>query len=259
MASSASDPRIQQNQRETDRLLALNPAFAVMHPTGATLAQECVAFFMYDVRTLGVETQAYVPSYGRWLETCDMAPAYAQHRLALQALQCAQPTERWILKTPNHLWSIATLLETYPDARIVWTHRDPGPVVTSLASLVNTLQRMFTYRTDPRPAAEEWKLKLKYALETGMAFDSSAPDGWCRHVHYDDLVADPVATVRQIHASFGEELGGLHERRIRAWMAQDHPSAMGRHAYDPTDFGWSYPALADEFSGYAERYGVAVG
>jgi hypothetical protein len=257
LSSAATDPRIQESQRETDQLLALNPPFAVMHPTGAMLAQECVAFFMYDVRTLGVETQAYVPSYGRWLEDCDMTPAYVQHRRSLQTLQAAQPTERWILKTPNHLWCIATLLETYPDARIIWTHRDPGPVMTSLASLVNTLQRMFTHRQDPRPAAEEWKGKAKHALETGMAFDESAPEGWCMHVHYDDLVSDPVATVERIHAHFGEILGSLHARRIRAFMAQDRPSAGGRHAYDPADFGWSYEGLQEEFARYSERYRVS--
>ena len=43
-----------------------------------------------------------------------MAPAYAQHRLALQTLQSRQPTERWILKTPNHLWHLDALLAAYP-------------------------------------------------------------------------------------------------------------------------------------------------
>ena len=72
-----------------------------MHPFGATVAEECVSLFMYDLRTLALETQAHVPSYARWLETADMAPAYAQHRAALQTLQSRQPTERWILKTPE--------------------------------------------------------------------------------------------------------------------------------------------------------------
>ena len=78
-----------------------------------------------------------------------MTPAYAQHRLALQTLQSRQPTERWVLKTPNHLWHLDALLATYPDARVIWTHRDPGPVVTSLASLANAGQRPLTSRTRP--------------------------------------------------------------------------------------------------------------
>jgi hypothetical protein len=256
LAGAASDPRIAENQKETDQLLKLNPAFGAMHPMGATLAQECVAFFLYDVRTLGVETQAFVPSYGRWLESCDMRPAYDQHHSALQALQSAQPTERWVLKTPNHLWCLETLLEVYPDARIIWTHRDPGPVVTSLASLVNTLQGMFTHREDPKPVAEHWKGKALHAIRRGMLYDDAAAAGWCCHLRYGDLVADPVGSVRKLYAHFDDEVSDLHARRMQAWMNERHQTAFGRHVYDPQDFGWSYTGLAEEFSDYRRRYEI---
>jgi hypothetical protein len=257
LADAAEDPRIARSAREIDRLLRLNPALRAMHPFGATLAQECVAFFMLDLRTLGVETQALVPSYGRWLEGCDMRPAYAQHRLALQALQSGQPTERWVLKTPNHLWCLDTLLAEYPDARIVWTHRDPGPVVTSLASLNNALQRMFTRRRDPRPTAEEWRAKAFLGVSRGLAFDASAPAGWCRHVAYRELLDDPIAIVEGIYAHFGEPVGALHRRRMQAWMRERHQAAFGRHRYDPADFGWSYDEIAEQFAAYRERFAVA--
>ena len=171
LEEAAEDPRIARTAKDLDGLMKLNPPLKAMHPFGATLAEECVALFMYDVRALALETQAHVPSYARWLEKADMSPAYAQHRLALQTLQSRQPTERWILKTPNHLWHLDALRAAYPDARVIWTHRDPGPVVTSLASLANASQRLLTSRTDPRPTAEEWKRKCAFALHSAMAFD----------------------------------------------------------------------------------------
>lgn len=254
LEGAAEDPRIAQTAKELDGLMKLNPPLKAMHPFGATIAQECVSLFMYDVRTLALETQAHVPSYARWLEQADMAPAYAQHRLALQTLQSRQPTQRWILKTPNHLWHLDALLDAYPDARIIWTHRDPGPVVTSLASLANAGQRPLTSRTDPRPTAEEWKRKCTFALKSAMAYDDRAPAGWCQHVGYDDLVADPVATVSALYAQVGEEVTDLHARRMRAWL-QDRPQdAFGHHRYDPTDFGWTYAGLAEEFRGYTDSY-----
>ncbi|HZO09393.1 MAG TPA: sulfotransferase [Myxococcota bacterium] len=257
LADAAHDPRIAECARETGQLLRLNPPLRAMHPWGPTIAQECVAFFMLDVRTLGVETQACVPSYGRWLESCDMAPAYAQHRLALQTLQSAQPTERWVLKSPNHLWCLETLRASYPDARIVWTHRDPGPVVTSLASLNTAMQSIFTRRSDPRRVAEEWKHKARHAVQRGLAFDASADPGWCCHVSYAELVADPVATVRRIYRHFGDDVGMLHARRMQAWMRERPQETFGRHAYDPADFGWSWDSLASEFRAYRERFSIA--
>jgi hypothetical protein len=250
------DPRIAQTAKEINGLMKLNPPLKAMHPFGATLAQECVALFMYDVRTLALETQAHVPSYARWLEQADMAPAYAQHRLALQTLQSTQPTERWILKTPNHLWHLEALLAAYPNARIIWTHRDPGPVVTSLASLANAGQRPLTSRSDPRPTAEEWKRKCAFALGSALAFDEKSDDGWCRHLHYDELMADPLATIRALYADSGGEVSDLHARRMQAFLDHRPKDVFGRHNYDPADFGWTYAGLAEEFREYTDRYRI---
>ena len=107
-----------------------------------------------------------------------MTPAYAQHRLALQTLQSRQPTERWILKTPNHLWHLDALLAAYPDARIIWTHRDPGPVVTSLASLANAGQRPLTCADRPPPDGRGVEAQVRASpSSSAMAFDDEAADG----------------------------------------------------------------------------------
>jgi Sulfotransferase family len=256
LEEAAEDPRVAQTAKDLEGLMKLNPPLRAMHPFGATLAEECVSLFMYDVRTLALETQAHVPTYARWLEQADMGPAYAQHRLALQTLQSRQPTERWVLKTPNHLWHLDAMLASYPDARVIWTHRDPGPVVTSLASLANASQRLLSSRDDPRPTAEEWKRKCGFALNSAMSFDEHAEDDWCQHLHYDALMADPVESVRRLYQRYGEDVGALHARRMRAFLEQRPQDAFGRHRYDPADFGWTYPGLASEFKDYIERYGI---
>ena len=256
LAEADTDPRIAQTARELDGLLKLNPPLRAMHPFGATLAEECVTLFMYDIRTLALETQAHVPSYARWLEETDMTPAYDQHRLALQTLQSRRPTERWILKTPNHLWHIDALLSAYPDARIIWTHRDPGPVITSLASLANASQLPQTRRRDPVPTATEWRRTCGFALRSAMAYDDKAASRWCRHLHYQDLMSDPVATVRRLYQSFGDDVSDLHAQRMTALLADRPKDAYGRHRYDPADFGWTYAEINEEFSDYTGRYDV---
>jgi hypothetical protein len=256
LSSAAEDPRIAECAKGLDGLARLNPAIQAMHPFGAMLAEECVPFFMLDLRTLGLETQALVPGYGAWLEECDMTSAYEQHRMCLQALQTGQPTEHWALKTPNHLWALETLLEFYPDARLIWTHRDPGPVVTSVASLNTTMQRTFSNHVDPIAVGREWKHKLKYAVDRGLAHDDRNPPGWCVHVGYAEMMRDPIQTIRKIYAHFGDEPSTFHERRVEAWLEERHQSLHGRHGYDPADFGWSYDELAEEFSDYRQRFGI---
>jgi hypothetical protein len=89
-----------------------------------------------------------------------------------------------------------------------------------------------------------------------MAFDDHAADGWCRHLHYDALMADPVATVRDLYRSFGDEVGELHARRMEVFLEDRPKDVFGRHRYDPADFGWSYAGLGEEFSPYTQRYHV---
>ena len=259
LEGAGEDPRIAKTAQELDGLMKLNPPLRAMHPFGATLAQECVSLFMYDVRTLALETQAHVPTYARWLEGADMAPAYAQHKLALQALQSAQPTERWILKTPNHLWHLKALLGAYPDARIIWTHRDPGPVVTSLASLANAGQRPLTCAGRPPTGGRgvEAQVCLRPGLHGGL--DEASGDGWCQHLHYDALMADPVGAVRGLYRRFGDEVSDLHARRMEAFLEQRPQDAFGHHRYDPADFGWTYAGLAEEFADYTTGTGGSGG
>ena len=260
LATAHTDPRIAECEKQTDGLHALNPALRAMHPFGATLPEECVPFMMLDLRTLGMETQARVPGYGRWLNGCDMAPAYVQHKKALQALQVGQPTERWVLKTPNHLWCLETLLDFYPDARIIWTHRDPGPVTASVTSLNATLQGVFARRLDPQQLGRDWLTKLQTGIERGVAFDDQAQaqgrTDWCFHLQYSDLMRDPTHALRRLYAHFGEEPSPLHERRVESWLREKPQNEFGRHGYDPTDFGWSYEELAEAWQPYRERYGI---
>jgi hypothetical protein len=257
LATHAEDPRIAAAAKQAEQIGWMNPAIRAMHPMGATLATECVGFLFFDLRSLLIETQAHIPSYGRWLEKTDMRGAYAMHRLALQVLQSRIPTVAWSLKTPQHLWHLDTLLEFYPDARIVWSHRDPAKVVPSVASLNTSLQRMNVRANDPVAIGRDWNDKLHLAVTRGIEFDRRQNGAsWCHHLQYADLMADPVATVRALYAHFGAEVCPLHERRMQVWMRERHQEVHGRHVYDPADFGLSVEAIAERYSEYKERFSV---
>jgi hypothetical protein len=257
LATHAEDPRIAAAAKQVEQLSGLNPAVRAMHPMGATLATECVGFLFFDLRSLLIETQAHLPSYGRWLEKTDMRGAYAMHKLALQVLQSRVPTVAWSLKTPQHLWSLDTLLEFYPDARIVWTHRDPAKVVTSVASLNTSLQRMNVRSNDPLVIGRDWNDKLHLAVTRGIEFDRRQNGrAWCHHLQYADLMGDPIAAVRALYAHFGARVSPLHARRMEVWMRERHQEVHGRHVYDPADFGLSNQGIAERYAEYRERFAI---
>ena len=47
-----------------------------------------------------------------------MASAYRYHRMFLQHLQSARPGERWVIKSPAHLWAPWSMMAEYPGALV---------------------------------------------------------------------------------------------------------------------------------------------
>ena len=132
-ATYETDPRIAQAQAQIDRNIQLVPALQATHPLGARLAQECVRMMGADFRSLAPGTQYRIPSYCRWLlYKADMAPAYRWHRRFLQLLQWRHPAERWVLKSPGHLWCLRALLAEYIVTQFEKVGVEEGQVIIGL-------------------------------------------------------------------------------------------------------------------------------
>jgi hypothetical protein len=257
LAGHAEDPRIAASAKQIAQLSRLIPPLQAMHPMAATLPTECVTLFALDFRSLQFETQMPAPSYGRWLEQTDPRSAYAIHELVLRILQSAQPTETWSLKSPQHLWHLEALRERYPDARLVWTHRDPAAVVPSVASLNLAFYRTWCRPPDPCAIGAYWDHKLRVGVERGLRFDAQqAGRAWCCHVQYAELLKDPVGSVERIYAHFGESVSPLHARRMRRWMQERPQQTHGRHVYDLRELGLSAEGLRESYADYRARFGV---
>jgi len=111
-ATYDSDPRIDQAEAIAAMPDLIIPGFTDFHPLGARLAQECVRMTGGDFRSMIFPTQYDIPEYNRWLlHEADMAPAYRWHRVYLQHLQSRHAGDRWLLKSPAHLWSLGALLD----------------------------------------------------------------------------------------------------------------------------------------------------
>ena len=81
-----------------------------------------------------------VPTYTRWLTEADPALTYDVWLDVPWFVQSGAPRCRLTLKSPQstHDAHIGTILDRVPQARIVWTHRDPAEVVPSFASLIES-------------------------------------------------------------------------------------------------------------------------
>jgi len=254
--SYAEDPRIAVAQRWLSRFDRLAPSFKSIHPTHARWPIECMAILSHTFASPQFQSMYAVPSYQRWLSYKDLRPVYAFHRRFLQHLQWRCPAERWVLKAPSHLFALDALLATYPDARIIQTHRDPHAVVASVASLDVVLRRVFSHRVTPheigREALQQWASAVERAMQI-RARPDGAP-GRFLDVYYTDLVRDPIATVRRIYAQCGLRLTDEVEARLRRFLAAHPKDQHGVHRYSLAQFGLRPEEVARRFQAYLARF-----
>jgi Sulfotransferase family len=258
--SYRTDPRIAKATRQLSWFDALTPDFKAIHPLGAQLALECIAIMSPTFLSPRFHTTYHVPTYQEWLERQDLGPAYRFHRRFLQQLQWRAPAKRWVLKAPAHLFAFDALLETYPDARIVQTHRDPLTVLASVASLTAVLQRAFTDELDLGEIGREVSRRWTNGLERAMRLRRSGRVAAERFhdVHYHELVRDPMAVVRRIYAHFEIPLTEAAATAMRRFLAENPKDRNGAHRYSLGTFGLEADDLVRRFKAYREYFGVPV-
>jgi Sulfotransferase family len=233
-ATYESDPRIDEVDATLAGVDLVLPGFRAMHPMGARLAQECVRITASDFRSMIFPTQYRVPTYAHWLLfEADMRPAYRWHRMFLQHLQSRHPTDRWVLKSPGHIWSLDALLGEYPEALLIQTHRDPVRIIASLGSLIARLRSLASDDTSIPEAAREFADYVIEGLDRSVIAreDGTVDAKHVVDVQFAEFMADPFATIRVVYERLGLELPGDALQRMQKFLADNPQDRYGRHHY----------------------------
>jgi len=186
----------------------------------------------------------------------DPRAQYRIHRMMLQYCQYARPRKYWVLKG-FHTGRLPYLFEAYPDARIIWVHRDPVQQIASLAVFAGELEEMLTGRVEWEPYAQ-MHLGVGRANYRAALSNPMIDDPRIHHVRYQDLVADPIATIRGFYEKYGVPFGPETESALRAYVRTGKADRYGKFRYSPEMLGVDVKALHAEFAPYRERFGLEI-
>ena len=219
---------------------------------------ECVAIHSYTLLSEEFVSTCRVPTYEAFLRASDLGPAYSWQKRFLQYLQLGCPTGRWVLKSPDHVHGLKELLEVFPDALIVQTHRNPFEVLRSGSQLTEMLMRLFARVGDRDKLGANEARMLAEAMERVTRFRDSRPelDERFIDVTYAELVSDPLAVVRRIYQQLDVPLTEEATDRMQR-MASGRSRYRARHD-SPTlsDLGLDRLAETTLFERYCSRFGV---
>jgi hypothetical protein len=228
------------------------------HMVGMSEPEECQLLFMNSF--LSQEFVLFfadaIPSYAMWLLHQDLTPCYEYYRRQLQLLTWKFPNRRLILKSPMHLQSLSTLFQIFPDASVIWCHREPRSVVPSWSSLNRIDGEIYNNASSEGRgrlglSVLQW---LGTELDQAMAALPALPRERILHISYRECARDILNCALILRGRLGlSEHNGATEH-MRTWTRRNPAHRHGVHEYKAATFGLSDQAIDERFSSYRRQF-----
>lgn len=258
--AGADDPRRQRADEDWREILARIPKWIISHPYNDMLGNglpECERTWGFDFRVMTPTAWWRVPmgmNIGGL--PSDARAQYRLHKMMLQQCQFARPKKYWVLKG-FHGQRLEALFATYPDANIVWVHRDPVQMIASRIKMAGDIVEGLVGHVD-------WKEQAKLHLAASRASFKATlnnpliNDPRIHHVRYPDFVSDPIGTIRRFYEFSGVPFTAEAEAAMRAYLKNNRGDRYGKFIYSPDIIGEDIDALHAEFAPFRERFGLDI-
>lgn len=254
-ATLYTDPRAVAALEAERAMLAARPEMGKYYRNSAIYPNECVFFMAHDFKTLMLESRGKLPAYRDWIFSTDMTSAYEYHKRFLQVLQADAPGV-WNLKMPSHSLYIQTLLKVYPDARLIWTHRDPLTATGSLCSLISLSHHAYLGKPDLEWLGSNYPWQAAEHANRAMDARDAIGDDRFIDVHYADMTRDPIGTMRKVYEQLGDDFTPAVEAGMQTWLDDNPQGKFGRHEYKLAQYGLTPEKLAPMFERYLSRFDI---
>jgi hypothetical protein len=243
LAAGRADPRIAHVGRALWLLDSINPALQHIHPTGPLEVDEELGLNEQSLSGALIEAQRRVPGFARHCEAVDQLPVYRRmaRLLKLRAwFGGLDPARPLVLKTPQHMQDLAALHAVFPQARLLFLHRDPVAVVASGASLAWNQMVVQSDDVDPAWVGREWLHKTEHRLAVTARVRGAIPPGLQMDLTFDQMNRDWRHAMARVYAFLGRDLTAGAMAAMEAYVrraAAEH--GFARHRYRLEDFGLS--------------------
>ncbi len=253
------DPRWARCNESYQQMVANMPLIVAMHDMPPEHIHEEIELEELDFASYLLEWLCRPPRWRDHYLTLDQRPHYAYMKRVLQALTWLRRPQRWILKSPQHLEQLLPLLEVFPDATIVITHRDPVSVIRSTITMLGYGDRMRRTRIDLAGLADYWIDRVDRLLGACLRDRDKLPAAQTIDVAFDEFMADDIGMVGRIYERAGLPMSSAARAQLDAFMAANPRGKHGQLIYDLRgDFGLEPADVRKRFSSYVERFRVRV-
>jgi hypothetical protein len=250
------DPRYTRCEAQCAQQEVVLPLFNRMHEMRADYVHEEIDLLAVDFSTMFFENLGITDQWRDAYLAADQTPHYAYLERILKALQWLRGPTRWILKSPQHLEQITPIMNVFPDASVVFTHRDPVSIVASLATMIAYGARLSDERIDLERYGKYWRNRVKDLLNACVRDREKVPAAQSMDIRFQDFVGQDMDRVRDIYALADQPLPEASVASMAAYAAANPQGVNGKVIYRLEDFGFDANELREDFREYTERFDV---
>lgn len=201
-----------------------------------------------------------VPGYYKWFLEHDKTDAYRYMANLMRLISWSRgdgEDKRWVLKNPQHMMDLDVLMKVFPDAKVVFSHRDPLKTVGSVMSLMWYFAVQHTDRPCRASTRDIWLDFCEQAARRGMQMRGCIPPEQQIDVHYEEMNRDWRTVMQQVYEFAGLAFTSEAEQAMRAWLAASNgENHHGSHRYSLEDFGTTAAEVDARMMFVRERYAI---
>jgi hypothetical protein len=173
-------------------------------------------------------------------------------------LYLAGPERTYLAKNVHSAGRMACLERTFPDARYIHIVRDPLVQLPSTLELVRAVAKGSHGQVRP-PEDPYWRIMADVLLEHQrrlLAWERKIPASRWLTLRYDELIADPAASVRKVYSHFEIPVSEEREREIAA--ANERAGSFRKHrSYSLEPYGITPDYVREQLAEVYAAYGLA--
>ena len=250
-------PRLEAAKGVLAYMLEAIPELMSIHPMDIEQPDEEVIILGQLFSSSMIESTYFVPDYAEWLSGQDPRKAYDDLIQILQSLQWQDPSRKgksWVLKTPGHLMGLQTVLEVFPDAKIVMTHRNPVSTIPSYCSMEASLYKMGSTDISNVEIGSYWMKRLKDWLDNFMAVRANADSDRFIDVNYKSLLTASSQEGMRVLSAAGIPMSSEIKTGMEEWIEANRREHRAAHKYSLQDFGLDEDDIRTKYGDYISQY-----
>ena len=251
------DPRRLRSREAWGQFEELLPLMPAMHEMAPDHIHEDVELMQIDFSSYVLEWLCRAKTWQQWYLASDRSSSYRYGRKVHQVLSWLKGLNRWVIKSPQHMENLPVLIQTYPDATIVVTHRDPVAVIQSIVTMLAYGDRIRRSHIDLPELARYWVDRIELLLRACVRDRDVIPAKKSLDVLFHEYMADTEGTLRRIYATADLELTAEARAQIAAYQVANPRAKHGQIKYGlESDFGVRIGELRERFDFYYRRFPV---